>query len=197
MKNAWRNLVAFGFASTLAVGCVVSSGDDDDGSAGASGSGGSSAGTGGSSAGTGGTGGTAGTAGTAGTGGTAGTAGTGGSGGMPMLCDPANQTDVCAKCVETNCCPEWEACLADGEACSEGGLMGEGEIVCFQDCVVTALTNPDAGSPDPNDVKASCAQSCATDSVLISAATNALVACMNAGPGTDGGMDCALDCFGG
>lgn len=133
--------------------------------------------------------------GTGGTGGSemdggAGSAGdSGGAGGAGPQCEPDNpQFTVCERCRDSKCCSEWLACLEDGEPCSEGGSMGEGEIICIQGCIIDEFEMN--ASADPVAVRAACADSCATDGVLITTVTNALFTCLDA---TDG---CALECFG-
>ncbi len=184
-RKLLHTFAGLGLATLLGAGCVVSS-DDDDGSAGASGSAGS--GTGGSGGGTGGTAGTGG--GTGGTAGSAGAAGAAGAGGSGFMCTPMDPTfNACESCRDEKCCTEWLDCLADGEPCSEGGLMSEGEIICIQDCVLEAFMMDPAA--DPVTVKASCQGTCATDGTLITMATNQLFACLD-----DPTNGCPIECFG-
>lgn len=186
-RKLLHTFFGLGLATLLGAGCVVSSDDNDDddgtaGSAGASGSGGSGGGTAGTGGGTAGTGG--------GTAGMAGMAGSAGAGGFMPMCTP-NDPDFndCETCRDTKCCNEWLACLAIGEDCSEGGMMGEGEIICIQDCILDAFAM-DPGA-DPVTVKASCQGTCATDGSLITSATNLLFTCLD-----DPADGCAIECFG-
>lgn len=187
MKKAWRTLAALGFISALGAlslnACVITSGDDDE-TGGTSGTGGSS----GSTGGTAGTGGSAGsTGGTAGSAGSAGTAGSGGSGvqcddldggaiGTPGSCEPADPNDACQVCVKDNCCTEYSECIATNpdNVCGWGGPNGEGEVFCFQECLINA------GVADPT-TQQQCAGNCGTPACggIIGDKTNVLIACLN------------------
>jgi hypothetical protein len=189
----------FGITSTLAAGLIIpacsssSSGGNETSCAdggtcpsgqvcnsqgvcennGGGGSGGSTGGSGGGPPGGGGTSGGTGGA-TGGAGGTAG-ASCDPNPGTPGTCTPVDPNDLCQQCIETNCCPEWGACTQDNplDNCSAGGIGGEGEAVCFQQCLF------DAGVADET-TQATCAGNCATAGCgSISGATNALIACLN------------------
>lgn len=144
-----------------------------------SGGGGGTGATGGGPPGGGGSGATGGSGG-GGTGGTAG-ASCDPSPGTPGSCAPVNPSDLCQQCIEANCCPEWGACTQDNplDNCSAGGIAGEGEASCFQQCLF------DAGIAD-EATQTQCAGSCTTAGCgSISAATNDLITCLNGSCFTD------------
>jgi hypothetical protein len=148
MAQTWKYALGLGLLNAvLAVGCTVSSGDDDSfagasgegasgGSGGSGGSKGGSAGKGGSGGSAGAKGGTGGTAGapeagsggsTAGTGGSTGGTGEAGAGGMPeagtsgtgptAMCDPTNGNDLPSK--DSDSCAPVEGATGDDLKCQE------------------------------------------------------------------------------
>jgi hypothetical protein len=182
-------------------------------SSGSSGKGG--AGTGGSS-GKGGSSGSAGTAGSSGVGGDSGAGGTpseGGAGGddgpapgtdpqcdpdegnLPSIpydnCEPVDgaEDDACQLCIQANCCEESKECYgySPDNVCGWGGEDGEGEIVCYQECLVDYIAeNDDICDVDGED---ECIAKCTTAGCgLIGNRTQALTTCL--------WEDCATECFG-
>jgi hypothetical protein len=95
--------------------------------------------------------------------------------GTPGSCTPDNPNDECQLCIEASCCAEWGACIQDNplDNCSAGGIAGEGEASCFQQCLFAA------GTADET-TQGICAGNCTTAPCgSISGATNDLIACLN------------------
>jgi len=191
--SAWRRVAASAFVAALVVGCVVSSGDDDNGNdGGVSGGSGGKGGSGGSTAGKSGSGGSSGS--TAGTGGSAGSTAPytcepkdGGSlGSTPgTTCAAQDPSDVCQTCVQSKCCAEWKACTATSpnNPCGFGSPINgsngrpEGEIICFQDCIFTALQD---GGTASQDTQRQCAGQCTSPGCGTPAGTTSdLIACLD------------------
>jgi hypothetical protein len=119
-----------------------------------------------------------------------GSAGGGGSGGV-VQCNPTGENgtpgtscaaddplDVCQVCLQSSCCEQWRWCVATDplEPCAWGGPGGEGEVVCFQSCVLEAQLT--GGIPDQQTV-IFCRSRCATPGCsTISNRTDNLIACL-------------------
>lgn len=189
---AWRKLLALGFiTSGVVIGCTVSSDDGSDTDGGSQGDGATS--TGGASGGDAASGGSTATGGASsggstGTGGTASGGSTGDSG--PLECNPAGQSDLCEKCIETACCTEWKDCSNDADCTGS-----DGELALFHACMTN--TYNDAGT-----ITAGEAQDCLTNNAkqgVPATASQDLVTCILAvgqDAGTDGGAaGCADACY--
>jgi len=179
---AWQKILACGLvASAVFVGCTVTTddpGEDDSGNG--SGSGGKSSG--GSSSGGASSGGAKASGGSTASGGT--------DSGADFVCDPAAQTDICLKCLQSKCCDEYLACGED-EFCAYRTEADPGEAICIQSCLVDQLQ--DAGVTDI----ATCAGSCQGSRARVSDATNDLINCMT-DTGDSGVLgNCSTPCFGG
>jgi hypothetical protein len=147
---------------------------------------------------TGGSGGSSGTStgGSSGSGGSGGTKSTGGSssssGGTttdsgPATCNPAeDKAGSCAQCIDSKCCAEWIDCTNDADC---NGTVGSKppEFSCIQGC----LSAVDSGIMTLDD----CASSCQHDSVSVSAATSALIACTRAMGDSGTAQNCTQECF--
>lgn len=196
---SWRNVLICGVvASAAAVGCKVTVNDCSNGGCPDAGFG--SGGEGATDAGTKSTGGTTSTGGSGGSSGssTGGTKSTGGttssSGGSsstadsgPVSCDPQSDTPgTCAFCIDSKCCSEWIDCANDADC--NGSVGGKGpEFSCIQKC----LTDVDSGIMTLDD----CAGNCQHDTVGISAATNALIACTRDTGDSGTTQNCTQECF--
>jgi hypothetical protein len=144
------------------------------------------------------TGGTKSTGGKGGTGGssTGGSKSTGGtsSGGTsstmdsgPVSCDPqSDPPGSCARCIDSKCCSEWLDCTTDADCNSKVGSK-EAEFTCIQTC----LTSVDSGIMTLEE----CASNCQHDTLGISAATNALIACMRDTGDSGTTQNCTQECF--
>jgi hypothetical protein len=202
-----------------ATSCVIKSGPDDgeggsNTSTGGKGSGGSSTGgttsTGGSKA----TGGMSSTGGTSSTGGSKSTGGVTSTGGMANVvgCDgtdfkgtaPTSCTfmDVnlmdpdigaCLTCISkaNTCCDKVKDCFRTDpdNQCGYGGLDGESEFLCYQDCLVTRA-KAQGGVYDPDVDMGECAEACVTPMCKpqpIGTYTSSLIACMH--------LKCETECF--
>ena len=203
---SWRNVLICGVvASAAAVGCKVTVNDCSNGGcpdAGFFGNGGSAeedSGTGATKS-TGGTGGSGGSSsgGTSSKGGTSGKGGTssGGTtgGGVldagdagPASCHPEDDAPMtCAKCIDTKCCQEWLDC-ADDLDCSKAAGSKKAEFECIQGCLVSV----DSGIMTLNE----CAGNCQHDTVGVSSATSALIACTRDTGDSGTTQNCTQECF--
>jgi hypothetical protein len=111
----------------------------------------------------------------------------GASNGTPGDCVPLDPGNACQECIEASCCTEWSRCIATSpdNVCAWGGPNGEGEIVCFQNCVLSAVA--DGGVAD-DDTLVLCAAGCATPQcTTIGATTNYLIGCLT--------TNCIAACF--
>jgi hypothetical protein len=217
-KSYWR-LAAITAVAGVAVAfvgsaCTVTTTTDDGGAAGdffagAPGAGAPTAGAGGAT--------TAGAAGatTAGAAGVAGTAGVaaveyecdvvpdpGGPAGTPYSScapDAMSADDVCALCIQSKCCTEYEACYAfgPGDQCGYGGPGDMGEISCVQACIQDGVAT---NGVFDDSLVLTCGAKCATEKSpngtsskecgqVIGYRTNDLVDCMT--------MNCQTKCYGG
>jgi len=214
-KSYWR-LAAFTAVAGVALAfvgsaCTVTTTSDNGGAAGdffagAPGAGAATAGAGGAT--------TAGASGAATAG--AATAGTAGAAPTEYACDvdpgPAAGTpypscapdamhtdDICALCIQSKCCTEFEACYAynPGDQCGYGGPGDLGEISCVQDCIQKGVATD--GVFDEKLV-GTCGAKCTTQKApngtstkecgqVIGYRTSDLVDCMT--------MNCQTPCYGG
>jgi hypothetical protein len=210
-NSYWRVLGVAGVVGALVASACVVTTSTDDSAAGSAGTGlvTSSGGNGGTSTGTGGA--TGGASSVSAGGNSLGIAGNAAAGGgsVAFACDPdggavlgtpsscvPDSDSSCSTCVKSHCCTEYSNCYATnpGDQCGWGGPKGEGEISCFQACVIDSTS--DGGVVD-SDLLGTCAGQCGTprDSAgmscqdTIGQQTSDLIACLNA--------DCSSECFGG
>ena len=179
--KAWKNVLALSLlGSFMAIGCVVSSGDDDDPD-----TNGNNNGSVDEDAGT--------------TGSTNGSTSDGGNTGMTKMdasmgdvcevaaCDGTEEECSCYDCYSTACKAEFCDCYANPD-CLDVDANGNpiGEFPVLLDCLAGVLE--DEGFVDETSL-GDCATQAAADSVALNDQTEALVSCMRKGvtPG-DGGM---------
>ena len=100
----------------------------------------------------------------------------------PLTACKPDPTLKCDSCIQTKCCPAWLDCANDKNCFGAGGT--EGEFICVQNCLVL----------DDTATLEECAGMC-QHGVAVSAATDALIACMRATSGPSMMQNCTEACF--
>jgi hypothetical protein len=106
-------------------------------------------------------------------------------------CEPVEglEEDACQLCIQADCCEESKECYgySPDNVCGWGGEDGEGEIVCYQECMVDYISeNDDVCDTDGED---ECVAKCTTaECGQIGNRTMALSTCL--------WTNCAEECFG-
>jgi hypothetical protein len=204
---SWRNVLICGVvASAAAVGCKVTvndcsnggcpdagffgnggSGEQDSSTGGTRSTGGTSGSGGSSKGGTSGAGGSSSKGGTSSGGATGGGTLDAGHDAGPGSCQPEQDPPKsCAQCIDTKCCQEWLDCVDDKD-CSETVAGKKAEFGCIQGCLVDV----DSGIMTLDE----CAGKCQHDTVGVSSATSALIACTRNTGDSGTAQNCTQECF--
>lgn len=176
--QSWARCAALlGLSTQLAVGCIITTGDDEfdgRGARGGTGGSGARAGRGGADVGGSDSGGSAGTD-------------SNGDGGYVATCEPedGDELDPCLECVKRECCTEWLDC--------------GGDDVCYEEWFGVSACMLELEQPGENEYAECASASALSTDMLVQENTNALLLCIREEVESEDGVPilrCGLECYG-